>query len=250
MQNMFHVKIAKVQYFFAEVLDSDFSPREWYARKESIGHTFCMFYLSSLLLAAVAGCWAVTQTQAFGSSKMSTNLIGDDGKQLTSSCKWKRQVEIIRMEKHLRRAFFYWFMETIEKVKMFISCSPRSRAIIKRDLNVEAPSRWLPTVATHFQTWAMFSLFSFFLISNYRWTDSISSLKRLTEVFFVLRSCKETSHLQIINPNLSIASRCFRFSFSRSPHPCHHKKYRKAPQQQKSIILVSWKSEKESKQRT
>lgn len=60
-----------------------------------------MFYLSATAAGCLTGCNSARE--AFGSQK-STNLIGDDGEQLTSSCERKDREKIIRNERHLRRA--------------------------------------------------------------------------------------------------------------------------------------------------
>ena len=73
---MFHVKIVKMHLGASSAFFATGSERMSSEKKESIGHTFCMFHL---------GCWA---EMPFG-VKESTNLIGDDGEQLTimnSSC--------------------------------------------------------------------------------------------------------------------------------------------------------------------
>lgn len=75
---MFHVKIAQMQYFLF-VFPRRLRLREAIEGKKSIGHTFFMFSL----------CWAARAYVSLLGVKESTNLIGDDGKQLTSSCNRK-----------------------------------------------------------------------------------------------------------------------------------------------------------------
>lgn len=79
------------------------APREQQLRWNRLAtHFACFTQVSS-----AAGCWAATQAAALGESEKSTNLIGDDGKQLSSSCKWKRQAKINQeRQKRSRRAFF------------------------------------------------------------------------------------------------------------------------------------------------
>lgn len=143
MQNVFHVKIVKMHYFSLSPLGTVTF------KKNQLATHFACFTQAQLLL----GAWlAVTQSarEAFGSQK-STNLIGDDGEQLTSSCERKDREKIIRNERHLRRAMC-WFMETIE----MCSCSAQVVAInmsFCAFINIDAPLV-ITTDSTHFPRWS------------------------------------------------------------------------------------------------
>lgn len=153
MQNVFHVKIAKVHFFYAEtecLTLTSLATGMVCSKKINWPHILHVLLKHCCCCCFWASC---NSNESLRESEKSTNLIGDDGKQLTSSCKWKWQLEI----EGPRNMFAGHFSLTAKQFQIKVR--------LLSVLNVKKPPEVITLNATHFQVWTE-NVFSIFFLLN------------------------------------------------------------------------------------